>query len=164
MGSKTKIDWCDYVPQGSRVVTRQGYVLVRCPEHPNASKGRKSAYIFEHRLVMSNHLKRALEDGEVVHHKNGNKSDNRIENLILMTNEEHMRLHGKKQPAERLAQFVAGANGYAKSRKKSRELIPCACGCGTMIEMHDSKGRKRTYAHGHNQVGKHWKWGVTSGI
>ena len=52
---------------------------------------------------------------------------------------------------KRREQFgIVALNQYAKSIKKSRELIPCKCGCGQMIEKHDAKGRERKYVRGHN--------------
>jgi hypothetical protein len=42
---------------------------------------------------MENHLNRFLDDNEVVHHINGDKLDNRIENLQVMLISEHSRFH-----------------------------------------------------------------------
>lgn len=57
-----------------------GYITMHLPNHPLANK---SGTVYEHRLVMSEHIGRYLATHESVHHKNGNRSDNRIENLEL---------------------------------------------------------------------------------
>jgi len=73
--------------KGGRVIDGDGYVLIRMPKHPNARNG----YVLEHRLVLERILNRYLTESEVVHHKNGDKTDNDPNNLILFANNgEHL--------------------------------------------------------------------------
>lgn len=77
--------------KGGRQKTAKGYIYVPSPEHPSKDH---HGCVMEHRLVMEKYLGRLLERKEVVHHLDGNCSNNKIENLMLFENNtEHMRYH-----------------------------------------------------------------------
>jgi hypothetical protein len=57
----------------------------------------KKGNVKQHRKIMEEYLGRKLTDNEIVHHINGIKSDNRIENLQVMTRSEHSSMHRKKE-------------------------------------------------------------------
>lgn len=84
-------------PQHGKVYSRKkdkdGYFRVYAGLHPFAC-GR--LMIFEHVMLMELSINRKLLSTEVVHHINHVRSDNRMENLQLMTRKEHCRLHGEE--------------------------------------------------------------------
>lgn len=72
-----------------RLLNEQGYVLMLPPEG-YAPTGRVwHMYIYEHRYVMEQHLGRYLLPGEIIHHINGVRNDNRVDNLSVTTQREH---------------------------------------------------------------------------
>lgn len=86
-------------PKGGRYsrVGRRDYVYLYRPLHPYATK---QGYIAEHRLFIEKHLGRYLMPWELVHHKNGIKDDNRIENLEVVSHTVNLAMYKMCQQCE----------------------------------------------------------------
>lgn len=75
--------------KGGRHIDKNGYVLVCLPEHHLADS---NGYVREHRLIAEQKLGRALLPGEVVHHLDGDKTNNHPDNLeVFADNGQHLR-------------------------------------------------------------------------
>ena len=73
---------------------KKGYVLIYKPDHKYSKT--KKGWILEHRAVVEDFLKRGLKSLECVHHLNGDKINNNINNLMLFKNNaEHQKFHAK---------------------------------------------------------------------
>lgn len=107
-----------------------GYVLEWCPTHPRATHG----VYFQHRLVVECHIGRFLAPKEAVHHKNRDRTDNRLENLELSASHgEHMREHwrgkGRNDPAlvQRVRDAAASPDRNISSLGVSPTTVQAIC-------------------------------------
>lgn len=120
---------------GGRQMTTNGYVRIWTPD----------GYRYEHRIVAEQTLGRSLERTEQVHHLNGDKTDNRPENLVVLGIREHALLHEEHH--------------FKRARRWSVKFDACI-DCGRTSIRHSSHGRCGTCAsywrkaHPNQRIGK----------
>lgn len=109
--------------KGGKIITTKGYIRVLNREHPYANR---MGYVLEHRLIMEEYLGRYLERNEVVHHKNRDKKDNRIENLEVLTPSDHSKRHNKERRIEtcKICDKKHSAKGYCDWHYRKYYLKP----------------------------------------
>lgn len=100
--------------------TLRGYILAYKPKHPFANT---NGWVFEHRLVMEKYKGRYLLKEEVVHHIDGNKENNIIDNLMLFaTHGEHVKYHLDHGWRERISKEQMGRKHKPESIDKMRKV------------------------------------------
>jgi transposase-like protein len=125
-------------------VNDDGYVMIWKPEHPDVDS---QGYVKEHRLVMEIHVGRRLLHNEDVHHKNEQRSDNRIDNLQLMSKAEHMRLHMLARERDHAGALAKRGCGRVKVG-----TAPCS------VEGCDQPSRKRGLCASHASWSRSHGW------
>lgn len=92
----------------------------------------------EHRWVMEQHIGRRLETWEQVHHINHNRFDNRIENLMIVTQEEHALLHSelpREKPCTECGRM------FAPQKSRRRTAMTCGPACYGKLRSKINKAR-----------------------
>lgn len=92
-----------------------------------------------YRVVMWNKLGRELDRGETVHHINGDSTDDRPENLALLSPSEHSRLHGS---TPEVAERMRRANAIAARNRDTRIDVVCA---GCQVTFRAPRWRRERY-------------------
>lgn len=105
---------------GGRCVRSDGYIAILIL-NPNG----KGKYVMEHRHLMEQYLGRKLKKGEEVHHINGCKTDNRIENLLVLSAADHAKLHQDELKEKFGEEYYLEAKRRINKGEPYKELFTC---------------------------------------
>lgn len=101
--------------QGGEAIQRGGRMKIYLPDHPEANA---RGYVWRARVVAEQTIGRPLQPEEVVHHIDGDETNDAPENLMVFPNQaEHARHHGKMRPREMLARMFSASPTYQKKRE-----------------------------------------------
>lgn len=107
------------------------YILVVAPDWFKGKRYR-GKYCYEHHMVWELYNKKPVPEGYIIHHKDGNKYNNNIGNLMLLGAKEHSALHGALR-TKRIAIVRCPSCGkvFEKDARmlKFRTLVFCSRQC-----------------------------------
>jgi len=107
----------------------RGYMYAIIPDHPCADKYGK---VNEHHYVVYEETGRLLNEDEVVHHKDRDKANNKIDNLQVMTKSEHARLHMLEDRGGMIVTYTCELCGTNFEYRKSSPRKCCSVACSAM--------------------------------
>ena len=127
-----------------KIVKKGDYLYAVVPEHPKANK---HGYVLEHRVVLENSIGRLLLTNEIVHHIDGNKHNNNLSNLEVMSVAEHAKIHAKGRNTQELKCGYCGNSFTREVRKLNGKRNPmCSRKCNGLNNV---RNLKYSYRAGH---------------
>ena len=101
----------------------------------------------EHRAIMENHVGRELDRFELVHHKDEDRCNNRIENLKIVSPKEHSVIHNQKYPLIWACE-ICGLIFVPKPHKRGGRQPTCSIKCGRELQsrkIRKANGKRSMY-------------------
>lgn len=89
-----------------KYISNSGYYIVRKDDYPKERQGifskvKDAIYVYEHYYILwKEYPELTVESSQILHHKNGIKTDNRIENLEILFRSDHSRMHNYNREIE----------------------------------------------------------------
>lgn len=105
--------------KGGRKTTKAGYTMILMPSHHRADK---HGYVMEHIVIFERETGITIPNGCCIHHINGDKSDNRIQNLCMMTHSAHTIMHSTGRKYSEESKHIMSEK--AKERLKDKTKHP----------------------------------------
>ena len=113
-----------------------GYRVIYKPEYKRAMESDNwNGYVYEHIYIAEKYLDRAIRDDEIVHHLDGNKSNNRVENLLVISESQHAKLHNW---IDKGAPFEESGGEQGMNSGKPKSISTCEV-CGVTLQKRQEK-------------------------
>ena len=110
-----------------------GYRLIYDPSHPKSMKNDNwLGYVYEHTVVAEKYLGRSIKESELVHHLDGNRANNRCENLLVLERSQHAKIEEWLANGAPTLKKV-GENRVNSGKSKVTQPSYCSC-CGKTLQ------------------------------
>jgi len=117
-----------------------GYRVVYKPENKKSMKNDNwEGFIYEHIEIAEKFLKREIRENEVVHHLDGNRSNNRIENLLVLERSQHSKLHKWLEKKGDITNESCNENGMNSTNSETEEQQKYCLSCGRTLQKKQRK-------------------------
>ena len=103
--------------KGGRKTTKAGYIMILLPSHHRADR---NGYVMEHIVIFERETGIIIPDGCCIHHINGDKSDNRIQNLCMMTHAAHTIMHSTGRKYSDKSKRIMSEKAKERLRDKTK--------------------------------------------